>query len=162
MGPSEQLKFILGVRFVEPLWSYWHRLAGGAPPPKSRFDIVDLPTGSWSRLIMFDVLDGTNSYRVRVMGTYLVEAYGADFTGRLLVDSAIPRVTRSASYKLLPRVVETRAPQHYLGPCGFQIGPGFDDVAMILLPLTDTVGLITYAIGSIHYPSFQEKRGWGA
>jgi len=162
MNPAEQLEFVLGVRFIEPLWSYWHRLARESrPPPKSRFDVVDLPADSWSRLILFDVLEGANSYRVRVMGTYLVEAYGSDFTGCLLVDSAIPRVTNSASYKLLPRVVESRAPQHYLGPCGFRLGPGFDDVAMVLLPLTDAGGRVAYAIGSIHYPSYREKHLWG-
>lgn len=162
MDPTEQLKFVRQVPYIEALWSYWHRLADEASPPaKRRFDIVALPTDSWSRLILFDVLDGARDYRVRVMGTYLVEAYGADFTGRRLVDAEIPRVTNSASYQLLGRAVETRAPQHYLGPCGFQLGPGLDDVAMVVLPLTDAAGRVAHAIGSIHYPSFRERHFWG-
>ncbi len=70
-------------RFVE-LKAYWDRKRGGrAMPMRADIDPLDL-RGHLGSLVLIDVLPGLADFRMRLIGSKIVEAYGRDSTGKLL------------------------------------------------------------------------------
>ena len=145
---------------IQALFAYWDALPKFLDSPrKTDFDPVDLAVKVWPRLFMVDILEGQNEYRLRLLGTYLVEAYGRDFTGARFVDSEIPNVTRSQTYRLLGDLVATQKPQHYLGPTEFRFITDYAICEQILLPLVDDKGRIAHVVGAIDFPDDFKRAG---
>ena len=70
-------------RFLE-LKAYWDRKRGArAMPLRSDIDPLELRRHLGS-LVLIDVLPGMTDFRMRLIGTRIVETYGRDSTGKLL------------------------------------------------------------------------------
>ncbi len=121
---------------------------------KSKFDPVALPTELWPRLHMIDIPQHETVCRNRLLGTYVVDAVGFDFTGRRLVDAEIPGMSRSVTYGLLEKLRTSSKPQHYYGPANFGQAKRFAVHEQILLPFFDEGGRIVAAIGALDYQGF--------
>lgn len=137
------------------LFEYWKALAQpGGIPLKSRFDPINLPAALWPRLHMIDVPQEGHVCRNRLLGTYIAEAVGSDFTGRPLTDDQIAGVSGSVTYHLLQQLLLSAEPQHYCGPSNFLGASGFAAHEQILLPLYDEDAHIVGAVGALDYPGF--------
>ena len=63
-------------------YTHWRGLCDQAPiPPRSAFDIVEVPPPLIPHLILLDVLEGGRDFRYRVVGTGVRDNVGRDFTG---------------------------------------------------------------------------------
>lgn len=61
---------------------YWNRKRGGRPMPARRdIDPVEVPQ-LLPNLQLTEVVDGGTRFRYRLVGTAIVEAFGAEFTGK--------------------------------------------------------------------------------
>jgi hypothetical protein len=137
------------------LYRYWRSLApAGEVPRKCAFNPIDLPGAVWPRIFLLDILEGRQNYRVRLLGTYLVDACGRDLTGLHLVESEIPRIERSATWRMLPALVVEREPQYYFGPTSFRFGDVYQRIEQILMPLADDYGDVRYALGGLDFLEF--------
>ena len=141
---------------LKDLFAYWQKIAtSDGIIPKGKFDPVDLPAALWPRLHMIDIPEqNAPMCRNRLLGTYVVDAVGFDFTGRRLIDAEIPGVSCSVTYKLLEKLLAASEPQHYFGPPSFAMADRFATHEQILLPLTDETGGITAAVGALDYQGF--------
>ncbi len=64
------------------LFQYWDRKRGVRPMPARRdLDPVEIPR-LLPHLRITEILEGCTRFRYRLVGTAVVEAYGADFTGK--------------------------------------------------------------------------------
>src|ERR1700722_701607 len=64
------------------LFQYWDRKRGDrAMPARRDLDPTDIPR-LLPHLRITEILDGCTRFRYRLVGTAVVEAYGADFTGK--------------------------------------------------------------------------------
>jgi len=70
-------------RFLQ-LKAYWDRKRGGrAMPMRADIDPLEL-RGHVGSLVLVDVLPAMTDFRMRLIGSRIVEAYGRDSTGKLL------------------------------------------------------------------------------
>ena len=140
---------------LKRLFGYWIKLSGtDAIALKSEFDPVDLPAELWPRLHMIDIAEDETICHNRLLGTYVVDAVGFDFTARPLIDAEIPGVSNSVTYELLQKLRGSSEPQHYYGPANFGQATRFAAHEQILLPLFDKGGRIVAAIGALDYQGF--------
>ena len=149
--------FKQGIRhpLLKLLFEHWEALeAPGGIALKSRFDPIDLPAALWPRLHMIRIPEDDSTCRNAVLGGYVVGAVGRDFTGRRLLDSEIPGVTRSVTYGLLQRLLADPVPQYHFGPSRFARASRFAAHEQILLPLADATGRVNAAIGALDYHGF--------
>jgi len=151
----------ISCRQLATLCRHWESLtADGKPPARRLFSPVDLPGDVWAHLFLIEFLEGAGSYRLRLMGGYLVSAYGQDFGGRRLTDDEIPGISQTATCRLLDDIAATSLPQYYLGPTRMRFRDFESIVEQVLLPLSDeTTGQIVAAIGAINYPARSEGVG---
>jgi len=154
---QSSVKALVQHPLLKELYEYWERAgASGGRALKSKFDPVDLPAALWPRLHMIDVPERrVGSCRNRLLGTYVVDAVGKDFTGRRLVDDEIPSVSTSITYRLLQQLLASAQPQHYLGPPSFELSNRFAAHEQILLPLFDGAGALVVAVGALDYQGFE-------
>lgn len=141
------------------LKAYWDSLRNGDQPPSKRsFDVLGLPTEIWPRLFMIDKLANKPDFRIRILGSYLVAAYGQDFKGKLLTDDEIPCITNSITYHLLGNVLKNRDSEYYFGRTDFRFTSQYAETEQILLPLVCEQGLVSVIVGAIDFPGFQSKK----
>jgi hypothetical protein len=144
---------------LRQLLDYWQRLKRDrSMPHKREFDPVDLPPRVLPRLFLIEFLEGAANYRLRLMGTYLRDTYGREFTGCRLVDDEMPGVTRSMTYQLLGVMARTGEPQYSLGPNRFRFFDTYFLVEQLLLPLADDSGRLAFAIGAVDYPDVRKEQ----
>ena len=137
---------------VRALASHWSTLTkNGQAPLRERFTPLDLPARAWKNLFLMDICPQSREFIVRVHGTYLVEATGADFTGRRMNETEIPGSTRRALYGLLQRIADVGAPQYYKGQTLFRPPNWMRDVEQALCPLTDERGRVISIIGAAEF-----------
>ena len=152
---SEKINNIL----ITDVLSYWRSLAPrDSIPFKDAFDPLGLRPLALPRVFLIDILAEERSYRLRLQGTYLVNAYGVDFTGRYMNDSEIPNVTKSRTYRLLHQIVASGEPQYDMGPTSFRFTDYYTDVEQVVMPLTDRSGRITHVVGAVDYPGYSPLR----
>ena len=149
----------LGDRIRHPLlrhlFDYWSSLtSSNGFALKYQFDPVDLPAELWPRLHMVDIPHDSPICHNRLLGTYVVDAVGLDFTGRPLIDSEIPGISKSITYQLLEELRASGQPQHYHGQANFALACRFTRHEQILLPLFDENGGIVAAVGALDYQGF--------
>lgn len=69
---------------LRKLHDYWdEKRAGRAMPSRSDIDPLDIPS-LLPNLLLFDVEAESRRLRARLVGTAIVELYGADYTGKYL------------------------------------------------------------------------------
>lgn len=133
--------------------AYWDHLARVRSIPFRRdFSPLELPGKVWSRLFLVDIIRDGQSYRIRLMGEYIVSALGHNYTGCEFVESQIPGCQDMVTLRLLRRLTMTMLPQHYFGPTSFRTADWYSDVEQIIMPLCDDDGRLSVAIGAIDYP----------
>jgi hypothetical protein len=143
---------------LRQLLDYWQRLKGDRSMPRKReFDPVDLPARVLPRLFLIEFLEGAANYRLRLMGTYLRDTYGREFTWCRLVDDEMPGVTKTTTYQLLGVMMKTGEPQYSLGPDRFRLKDTYSLVEQVLLPLADDEGHLGFAVGAVDYPDMRKK-----
>ena len=142
------------------LYAYWQRLGGGdgVMPKRRAFDPVDLDPSVWPRLFLIATSDRRESCEVRVQGTYMVEAYGRDFTGMHCNDAEIPHFGRSNTARLLENLIREHAPQYDFGSTNFRFYDDYRICEQVLLPLADETGALCAAIGAVDFPAFRGVR----
>lgn len=137
---------------VQALATHWSTLAkNGRPPLRERFTPLDLPARGWKNLYLLDVGPRSGEFRLRVHGTYLVDAAGTDFTGRRLNEDEIPGCTRTALYGMLPRAVSPGLPQYYKGETLFRMPDWMRGVEQVMCPLADAQGRVVSIIGAVEF-----------
>ncbi|MBL0929436.1 MAG: PAS domain-containing protein [Alphaproteobacteria bacterium] len=137
---------------VRALATHWSILAkNGQAPLRERFTPLDLPARSWKNLFLLDFHAQSREFIVRVHGTYLVEATGADFTGLRMNESEIPGCTRRALFGLLQRIAADGAPQYYKGETLFRPPNWMRNVEQALCPLADEDGRLAAVIGAAEF-----------
>jgi len=125
-------------------------------PRKREFDPAELPPRVLPRLFIVEFLEGAANYRLRLMGTYLRNTYGREFTWCRLVDDEMPGITQSDTYRLLGVMANTGEPQYSLGPTKFRFFDTYSLVEQVLLPLADDNGWLAFAIGAVDYPDMRK------
>lgn len=96
---------------LRDLIRYWLSIhPGDRLPARQAFDPIEVPW-ALANLAMTEVERDPYRFRVRLMGTTMVAAFGADFTGRYMHE-ALPGFERSFSYHQRVEVVETGLPQY--------------------------------------------------
>jgi len=139
----------------EPVFAlamHWSTLAkNGRPPLRERFTPLDLPARDWKNLYLLDVGPQSGEFRLRVHGTYLVDAAGTDCTGRRLNEDEIPGCTRTALYRMLPRAVSPGLPQYHKGETLFRMPDWKRGVEQVMCPLADEHGRIVSIIGAVEF-----------
>ena len=142
---------------LRQLLDYWQRLKRDRRMPcKREFDPLDLPPRVLPRLFLIEYLEGAANYRLRLMGTYLRDAYGREFTWRRLIEEEMPGVTKTMTYQLLGVMMKTGEPQYNLGPDRFRFFDTYSLVEQVLLPLADDNGRLGFAIGALDYPDMRK------
>ncbi len=67
------------------LYDYWQRKRSGREMPDRRdIDPTEIPPAILPHLAMFDLIEGAQRVRVRLLGTALVQRFGEEHTGSLL------------------------------------------------------------------------------
>lgn len=88
---------------------YWNAKRGDRAMP-ARTEISPKELKAWlHRIHIYDVIDGGRDFRVRLMGTAIVQAFGADVTGTLLSAEVNPEI-RGRIFRILRQVVSEKAP----------------------------------------------------
>lgn len=138
------------------LYDYWVRLGGNGQLPRRRsFDPLGLSAPVWPRLFLIETAAHIEACRVKVLGTYLVCAYGREFTGCRCTDSEIPRFSQSTTCRLLKAIMARPAPQYAFAETNFRFNNEYKHCEQILLPLADANGQLDAVVGAIEFPGFR-------
>ncbi|HXC28690.1 MAG TPA: PAS domain-containing protein [Stellaceae bacterium] len=93
-----------------PALSYWTGKRSGRSMPRKRdIDPIEIPPKILPNLQIIDAIDGGARFRYRLIGTALVEAYGRDFSGRI-VDELFPDGRLDFVQSLYRSVCTSKAP----------------------------------------------------
>ena len=104
-----------------------------ALPGRRDFDPAAVP-GALANLVLTEVERAPLRFRVRLMGTAVVRAFGKDFTGRYL-DEALPGVVDTVIHTDRVAVVETGLPSYRHGATAMPIKFDFAPIERVYLPL---------------------------
>ena len=116
------------------LVSYWLAIHPGSHlPGRQHFDPIDVP---WAlrNLVLTDVERDPFRFRVRLMGTAVVAAFGADYTGAYL-DASIANFERSFGHVHRVEAVESALPNYRFGDPSLVFKLDFAPVERVHLPL---------------------------
>jgi len=120
---------------VVALFDYWRSKAPreGVLPGRQHIDPIEIP-----RLLQYvwllDVVDDPRRFRVRLVGTALVQTGTPARTGDFMADF-MPPDKRQASLADLERVVQSREPWWFRGPVILRHNTFVQEVERIVLPL---------------------------
>jgi hypothetical protein len=129
---------------VKDALSYWESLCRGRTTPlRSDFDPIDIPN-LLPHIMLFDVIDGGQDFRYRVIGGAIRSMFFENYTGRLLstqpnVEPDGPLMTHVRQAVQTGRPV--RSPIEYIGPQS-----NFRKLDEINLPLSDEIGQVTHLL----------------
>ena len=90
--------------------AFWVRKRGTRSMPSKRdMDPTEIPPEHLPNLQIIDVLDGGKSFRYRLVGTALVQAYGEDYTGKYSNELLDPEIMR-AMHEMYETVCRSKVP----------------------------------------------------
>lgn len=104
-----------------------------ALPGRRHFDPTEVPA-ALGNLVLTTVEREPYRFRIRLMGTAVVRAFGKDFTGMYL-DEALPGVRDTVIHTDRVAVAETGLPSYRHGPTALPIKFDFAPIERIYLPL---------------------------
>jgi hypothetical protein len=95
---------------IGPLLRYWERKRGDrAMPRRSDIDPTELPPRLLPHMQLIEVLEGGTRFRFRLIGTAVVEAAGADLTGKY-IDACFTGVRRLFLERICSTLYAERRP----------------------------------------------------
>jgi hypothetical protein len=125
---------------------YWCKLCGENDVPAfGRFDPVDLPAAVLPYLTLFDVIDGGQSFHVRLVGTGTTIAVGRNATGDDL-DATMTGDLVAAAVARYRAVLEARRPVLDVVRYELPDGSGFTN-RLLALPFSTSNGAIDRLLG---------------
>ncbi len=115
------------------LLRYWLSVHPGTRlPARADFDPLNVPR-ALPRLVLTEVERDPYRFRVRVMGTAIVTAFGADYTGRYL-DEVLPDFESDYSYLHRVEVAQTGLPNYRHGDARMSFKLDFAPLERVYLP----------------------------
>ncbi len=102
-------------------------------PGRRNFDPAEVPA-ALGNLVLTDVERDPYRFRIRLMGTAVVRAFGRDFTGMYL-DEALPGVGNTVIHTDRVAVAETGLPNYRHGATAIPIKFDFAPIERVYLPL---------------------------
>ncbi|NIA67634.1 PAS domain-containing protein [Pelagibius litoralis] len=131
---------------IRCLYDYWSNLlAGRQAPARSDVDPRAMPR-ILPHLGLFDVENDPRRYRVRLMGTNVVEWYGCDVTGHYL-DEIDLGLNPGTVFSILDHVVRSMTPAHMVSEYTKQDGRRIR-CERIVLPLSDNQRQVNMLLGA--------------
>lgn len=131
------------IREVHDYWRSIHPAVG--LPGRQHFDPVDIP-----RLLpnigLIDAQGPEGDFIFRLMGTKLVDFYGADFTGKPFV-SAYQKATESQAYNDLCATLADHLPRWRRGQASFVRNREFVIIERIYLPFASDGETVNMVLG---------------
>jgi hypothetical protein len=117
------------------LYEYWRSKAPGEGllPGRQHLDPVEIPK-LLPYVFLLDVVDDVRRFRVRLVGTALIETGTPARVGDFMADH-MPAESRAASLADLERVVELREPWWFRGPVFLQRSRYVSEVERLVMPL---------------------------
>jgi hypothetical protein len=136
---------------LAPVYAYWRTLCGENDVPAfDRLDPVDFPIAVLPYLTLLDVIDGGQSFRVRLVGTGTTAAVGRNATGDHL-DANVTGEISLAALKRYRAVIEARRPVLDIVDYEMPDGTGFKN-RLLTLPFSREGDLIDRLLG-VYSPS---------
>lgn len=125
------------------LFDVWQRARGDAPLPQRAALNIDTLKELMPYVYMIDVLDGGTDFRVRFMGSALVQMVGTDFTGeRTSANADHPGVWRAETY----RMVAKSGKPYFAAVDLSDFSREFTKTEAAILPVCDAAGHVTMLI----------------
>ena len=120
---------------IVALYNYWRSKvpADGTLPGRKHIDPLDIPK-LLPHIWLIDVVDDSRRFRVRLLGTALVDTGTPLKRGDFVVDRLLPE-QRAASLAEFESVVQSREPLWYRGPVNLRHDTYVYEVERIFLPL---------------------------
>ena len=109
-------------------------------------------------IVLVDIEKDERRYRIRVMGTAVVEAIGADYTGAFCVDT-LPNFRESLSFRHRVEVEESGLPAYHRGPASIAFRLDYAPVEWLHLPLAGDGRIVDKILSMTLYA--QDKSGTG-
>jgi hypothetical protein len=129
---------------IRALTDYWLRIRPAAGLPGRRhFDPVDIPD-LLANIFLIDVAPGAADFIYRLVGSRVVEFFGADFTGKSF-QSAFIRPNAAHAYRDLRETVRLRQPRWRRGKTAFVPSREYTEIERVYLPLAadgETVDMV--------------------
>lgn len=142
--------------------AYWDRRRGGrAMPRRADIDPVDIPQ-LLPNLQLIEVSDGGRRFRYRLVGTALVTAFGAEYTGKFL-DELFDGVRLENASRVLRAVVSGSVPIFLRNSYGTT--KTVEMVAnRLYMPLSEDGGTVSRIFGALTFEfgsPLAAQGGWG-
>lgn len=146
---------------LSALYGYWDRLRGSRKvPARSEIDPVDIPP-LLPHIYLIDIEGGDDlSFRVRLMGTHLVQVFAKDYAGHLLreIDLDDHMQLILAEYKEVAETMEPLCSRHnFINHAGRPF-----DYERLLLPLSADGEVVNHLFGGMTFklpiPSPEPRR----
>ena len=120
---------------IVALYDYWRSKmpAAGMLPGRQHVDPLDIPK-LLPHVWLVDVVDDVRRFRIRLIGTALVDAGIPLKVGDFILDRLLPE-QRAASLAEFESVVQSREPLWYHGPVNLRHETYVHEVERIFLPL---------------------------
>lgn len=143
---------------VASLAQYWVDLQSDSGAPLWRaFDIADLPVAVWPRLMVIDVIDEPCRFRARLIGAYIIDAFGRDSTGRRFVNEEIPGIEGTDYLASLHEVADLKTPHYRFRRARFQMRDEYEFAEVLSLPFLDENGAVSMIVTGVDYVGFRER-----
>ncbi|WP_193170702.1 PAS domain-containing protein [Nisaea nitritireducens] len=138
---------------LRALFSFWQAKAGTrAAPTRQDLDVFDLK--QWlPHIQLVDVVENFTDIRYRVVGTWIVERYGQDDTGRTITEIGLTDHNREIRDEFLA-TAENMTPQSIVRPFYDQVGvKEFSSAERLMLPLSTDGRTCDKVLSAIYYLS---------
>lgn len=143
---------------IADLIRYWLSIhPGDCLPGRQHFEPLEIAR-LLPHIVLVDIEEDERRYRIRVMGTAVVDAIGADHTGAFCVD-ILPEFKESLSYRHRVEVEETRLPAYHRGPASIAFRLDYAPVEWLHLPLAGDGRIVNKILSMILYA--QDEPGTG-
>lgn len=133
------------------LFSFWQIKAGTrAAPTRQNLDVLDLK--QWlPHIQLVDVIGNCSDIRYRVVGTWIVDRYGQDDTGRTMTEIGLTDRTREVMNEFLASAM-TMTPRSIIRPFYDQDSvKEFSSAERLMLPLSTNGQTCDKVLSAIYY-----------
>lgn len=138
---------------LRALYSFWKTKAGArAAPTRQNLDVLDLK--QWlPHIQLVDVIENCTDIRYRVIGTWIVDRYGQDDTGRTMTEIGMSDQIREVVNEFLASA-RTMTPQSIIRPFYDQDGvKEFSSAERLMLPLSTDGQTCDKVLSAVYYLS---------
>ena len=122
---------------------------GTGLPGRRHLKTLDVPQ-ALPNLVLTDVERDPYRFRVRLMGTAVVAAFGEDYTGRYL-DEALPGLEKSFGIRHRVEVAESGLPNYRYGRSNLSFRLDFASIERVYLPFAGDGERVDMILGMVVY-----------